>query len=91
LSAVQAEAELTRLKAIFAFLPDTPAIYSEWEKLVVRNNITGRNSHDGRLVAAMGVHGITHLLTFNMADFARYPGITALDPAMVTLPAPPTP
>ena len=41
----------------------------------------GRVSYDARLVAAMRTHGITRLLTFNGADFVRFPGITILDPA----------
>jgi hypothetical protein len=36
--------------------------------------------HDARLVAAMHVHGVTHLLTLNVRDFARYPGITVVHP-----------
>ena len=35
---------------------------------------------DARLVAAMTVHGVRHVLTFNGEDFSRYPGITVLDP-----------
>jgi predicted nucleic acid-binding protein len=89
LSVAQAEIELIRLKALFPFLPDSPAVYPEWERLVVLHNIIGRNAYDARLVAAMAVHGVTHLLTFNTADFARYPGITVLDPAAVA--APPSP
>ena len=40
-------------------------------------------AHDARLVAAMSVHGINHLLTFNIADFKRYPAITVLSPNSV--------
>jgi hypothetical protein len=32
----------------------------------------------------MRVHGVTHLLTFNTQDFARYSGITAVHPRDVT-------
>ena len=52
--------------------------------------VIGKNAHDARLVAAMRVHGVTHLLTFNDQDFARYTGITVLTPAAVFAP-PPTP
>ena len=38
---------------------------------------------DARLVAAMRTHGITRLLTFNGADFARFPGVSVLDPATI--------
>jgi predicted nucleic acid-binding protein len=86
-----AAAELTRLRSIFPLLPDTAAIFPEWERLVTAHHVSGKNAHDARLVAAMSVHGLTHLLTFNTADFARFPGITALDPAAVAPPPPPTP
>jgi predicted nucleic acid-binding protein len=76
----QAAAELSRLQALFPLLADTPAIFPEWKRLVVAHQVSGKNAHDARLVAAMAVHGLTHLLTFNTTDFARYPGITALEP-----------
>ena len=34
----------------------------------------------------MQAHAIDQILTFNAADFARYPGITALDPAVISFP-----
>ena len=85
----QAEAELTRLEGLYPLLLDGPDIYPEWKRLVTTHQVSGKTAHDARLVAAMTVHGVTHLLTFNTADFARYPGITALDPA--GLASPPTP
>jgi predicted nucleic acid-binding protein len=84
LTASEAEVELTRVKKLFPLLADTAVIYAEWEHLVTTHQVMGKNAHDARLVAAMTVHGITHLLTFNMGDFTRYPGITALDPATLT-------
>jgi predicted nucleic acid-binding protein len=89
LSTAAALAEVTRLTALFPLFPDTPAVYPEWLRLVSTHQVSGKNAHDARLVAAMAVHGISHLLTFNIADFARFPGITVLDPA--SLAAPPTP
>ena len=35
---------------------------------------------DAKLVAAMLVHGLTHILTFDISDFARYSEITAVNP-----------
>lgn len=84
-------AELTRLKSVFPLLFDTAAVYSEWERLVTTHQVAGRNAHDARIVAAMAVHGLTHLLTFNTQDFARYPRVTALHPMTVTLPPPTVP
>lgn len=45
--------------------------------------VSGKNAHDARLVAAMLAHGLTHLLTFNDADFQRFTGITTVTPAAV--------
>ncbi len=36
--------------------------------------------HDARLVAAMNVHGIGGLLTFDSKDFKRYPEILVVSP-----------
>ncbi len=59
---------------------DSEAIHAEWRRLVVKYRVSGVQVHDTRLVAAMLVHGITHILTFNPNDFARYPEITAVNP-----------
>ncbi len=89
MSVAQAAAELSRMQTLFPLLPDSPAIFPEWQRLVVAHSVLGKNAHDARLVAAMAVHGLTHLLTFNTSDFARFPGITALDPASVATPGTP--
>lgn len=80
----QAEAEINRLKAFFPLLSDTEMIYPEWEQLVVTHRVMGVNVHDARLVAAMLVHGLTHILTFNISDFARYGEITPVHPTTLT-------
>jgi predicted nucleic acid-binding protein len=71
------------LKVSFLLLPDPPGLFDEWESLVVTYQCHGRVSYDARIVAAMNTHALTRLLTFNVPDFARYPGLTVLDPAMV--------
>lgn len=76
-----AQAEIARLKSLFkVILDDTPAIFPEWERLIIRHQVTGKSAHDARLVAAMSVHGIGQILTFNESDFRRYQGITVLSP-----------
>lgn len=88
-TATEASAELANLKKLFTLLEDTPSLFSIWEQLVVTNSVLGKNAHDARLVAAMLVHGITHLLTFNDADFRRFNAITVITPAIVLVPAVP--
>ncbi len=83
MTATQADGELARIESIFPLLGDTSNLYAEWRRLVTSHSITGKNSHDTRIVAAMSLHGIDRILTFNSADFARYPGIIVLDPVAI--------
>ena len=46
-----------------------------------KHSVLGKQAHDTRLVALMEAHGLTHLLTFNAGDFARFPGVTCVEPA----------
>jgi predicted nucleic acid-binding protein len=81
-----AAVELERIKTMFELLPDTSAVYTIWEELVVRHNVAGRPAHDARLVAAMHAHGLTGILTFDRKGFSRYPGIEVVHPADVVAP-----
>lgn len=83
MSATEAEAELIRVTSLFRLFDDTPRVYPEWLSPVTTTPVLGKKAHDARLVAAMRVHGISHILTFNDADFRRFPGITVLTPAGV--------
>jgi predicted nucleic acid-binding protein len=83
LTVPECHAEIVRHKALFLLRPDDPAIVGVWEALVVAHDCKGKVAHDARLVAAMQTHGLTEILTFNTADFARFSGIVAIDPATV--------
>lgn len=65
-------------------LPDSLAVHEEWRQLVVIHGISGARVHDARLVAAMHVHGVKRILTFNGRDFARYVDIEAVHPRGVS-------
>jgi predicted nucleic acid-binding protein len=64
-------------------LPDNLAVHEEWRKLLVADSVSGVQVHDARLVAAMRVHGVSRILTFNDKDFARYADIEAIHPREV--------
>ena len=52
---------------------------------MVTYNVSGVQVYDARLAAAMLAHNVTHILTFNTSDFARYApeGIVAVDPTAI--------
>ena len=64
-------------------LPDSLAVHEEWRKLLVTHSVSGVQVHDARLVAAMRVHGLKRILTFNDRDFARYTDIQAIHPRAI--------
>ena len=87
LTGAQAETIALKFEAVFALLTETSDIYPAWKALVAALVVIGKQVHDARLVAVCHVHGATHLLTFNVADFAPMasfaPGIIVVDPASV--------
>jgi predicted nucleic acid-binding protein len=83
MTTVDAAAELDRIKSMFLFLPETPSIYPVWEELVTAHAVSGKPSHDARLVAAMKVHGLSAILTFDQTGFSRFSGIEVIQPAQV--------
>ena len=77
-------AQLTRIKHFLSILPDAADTFPEWERIVAQHQVSGKQVHDARLVAAMMVHRVTHILTFNTADFTRYTEITVVQPQSLT-------
>jgi predicted nucleic acid-binding protein len=80
----EAAREIRKLRRIFKLRPDSPAILTEWEQLVAKYQVMGKQAHDTRLVAVMKVHGLSHILTFNIDDFKRFTDITPVAPQTVT-------
>jgi predicted nucleic acid-binding protein len=77
---VRTDYEISRLETLLTLIPDSPAIYHEWRHLVFENEVSGAKVHGARIVAAMNVHQITKLITFNGRDFKRFPQIVVIDP-----------
>jgi predicted nucleic acid-binding protein len=50
---------------------------------VITIRVSGVKAHDARLVAVMKTNGISQILTFNVADFSRFPEIEAIHPDKV--------
>ena len=84
-SVATALAEVEKIERFLSLLPDTPAIYEEWKRLVTQYGVIGSKVHDARLVAAMLVHRVRRILTFNTDDFIRY-RVEVLHPAAIARP-----
>lgn len=74
--------EVGKIETVLEILPDSPAVYEEWKRLVSTHAVSGAKVHDARLAALMNVHGVRRILTFNTGDFARF-DIEALHPSAV--------
>jgi predicted nucleic acid-binding protein len=83
LSVADADRQVRAIEAGMILLPDNEAIYREWRRIVVQHGVLGVQVHDARLAASMIVHGVTSILTFNVADFSRFIGLTPLHPNTV--------
>ena len=83
LSVADAARRLRIVERLFPILPDSPAAYALWKRLVEDHGVMGVQVHDARLVALMMAHSLTEILTLNAADFARYPSVIAATPDAV--------
>jgi predicted nucleic acid-binding protein len=83
LSPAQAKQEVVVIIAAYTLLRDPPDLMERWLDLCSRYTVSGRPSHDARLIALMLAHGVAHFLTLNPADFNRFAEITCLTPAQV--------
>jgi predicted nucleic acid-binding protein len=82
LSVKEAEAEVLEIEAGMALLAENEEVYRRWRTLLLKY-VHGVKVHDARLIASMLVHKITHILTFNTADFRRFSEVKAFDPSEI--------
>ena len=75
--------KVENLKSTFTLRRNEPGIFDQWLSLVSQYDVKGKNVHDAMLVAAMLVHGLTYILTFNVGDFKRFQEITVIHPQQI--------
>lgn len=76
----EAEREIQNLQKLFRVLPEDRKIFNNWQNLVVKYKVSGKVTHDARIVAAMMTHKIENILTLNPNDFKRFTEIEAHKP-----------
>lgn len=79
----RARSEVARLEDFFEVLSESKHSYTVWKELLMTHNVGGAQVHDARLVALMKTHRLTTIVTFNVQDFVRYTGITAIHPEKI--------
>ena len=82
----EADRQLAAATLALPCLPEPPDMAERWRKVARDNAVRGKQAHDARIVALMQSHGISHILTLNTSDFARYQGVTPVSPAEVIAP-----
>jgi predicted nucleic acid-binding protein len=80
----EADSRAAAIENTLNFLPDNADVHWEWRRLIVAHQVAGLQVHDARLVAAMHVHGIKRILTFNERDFAPYVDVEAWHPQLLS-------
>lgn len=76
---------LRLIETTFPVLPDSPAVYPTWRRLVNEFGVSGVQVHDARLAAFMVVNAVPRILTLNGKDFSRYRsvGVVPVSPEQV--------
>ena len=75
---------MSRFETILRIIPrNISQIFPAWKDLVLTHKVSGIQVHDARIVAAMLVHQVNRILTFDVTDFRRYALITTLHPGEV--------
>ena len=83
MTVAEVEAEVLSIESFITILPDSPMVYPEWRRLVLKHSVIGKQVHDARMAAAMIAHGIKNIVTFNDSDFKRYKAISAFTPSAI--------
>ena len=81
----EAVTELRRIENVFKTLQETAAIFQKWKEHVTKYGVSGLETHDTRIVAAMITLGVRRILTFNEKDFVRFGEIKTSTPNSVLL------
>jgi predicted nucleic acid-binding protein len=83
LSSAETDRRAQAFESRLHLLPDSLSVHQEWRQLIVAHDVCGVQVHDARLVAAMRVHRVKRILTFNEKDFARYSNVEAIHPRSI--------
>ena len=67
----------------FPIAEELPQLFPTWLETVSTHQISGKRTHDARIVALMKTASINHILTLNPSDFSNIPDITVVHPKSI--------
>ena len=79
----EAQAELAKIGSFFQILTENAASYSAWKKPLTAQRVSGVQAHDARIASVTETYGVKRIVTFNVADFARYPNVEVVHPEKI--------
>jgi predicted nucleic acid-binding protein len=80
LSVAQTQNRMRILESQLIVFSESLQSYDRWKHLVAKYEVRGKQVHDTRITAIMLQEDIRSVLTFNTADFTRFPEIVTLHP-----------
>lgn len=79
----ESDAKVQLFQSSLSLLPENDRIHSAWLHLVRTHAVQASKVHDTRIAAALQVHEVSHLLTWNTRDFKRFEFLTCLTPEQI--------
>lgn len=71
---------IDQLMQRFPMAEEAPQLFPTWLELVSTHKISGKRTHDIRIVALMKTAAIHHIITLNPNDFSNIPDIKVVHP-----------
>lgn len=71
---------IEQLMQRFPIADEVPQLFATWLDIVSTNKISGKRTHDARIMALMKTSAFDHILTLNPSDFANIPNISVVHP-----------
>ena len=75
-----------QFRSQFTVLHDNSSTLDALDSLLKTTSAIGRQIYDANIVATMQAYGVKHLLTHNVADFARFAGVITVIPLVKSTP-----
>ncbi len=76
---------IDQLMQRFPLAEELPQLFPTWLDIISIHKISGKRTHDARIVALMKTASINHILTLNPKDFSNISDITVIHPQNIVI------